>query len=147
MHPKPDADSEFFSRPKSTPWYRAFSSLGRLMTVVALSGLALAAFSRDDRPKTPMPGQRNLPPGQRAPGFRQQSPVPSAVDRFIIVAPPGIDDAMIVPARVGIDEAMIVSPGRIRTGPRAALPILPPAANGRTPLSPWQAPPQGWHGR
>jgi hypothetical protein len=110
MRPKPDADPELLSRPKSRPWHRSFSSLGRLMTLVALSGLALAAYSERSRPQPPGLALGNLMLRQRTPGFLQQSPVPSSVDPSIIVAPPGIDEAMIVTARVGIDEAMIVNP-------------------------------------
>jgi len=142
MRPKPDADPELLSRPRSRPWHRSFSSLGRLMTLVALSGLTLAAYSERSRPKPSRLGVRNLMLRQRTPGFVQQSPVPSSVDPSIIVAPPGIDEAMIVTARVGIDEAMIVGPRQSRRGPLATPPILPPAAAGRAPLSPWPMAPQ-----
>jgi len=142
MRPKPDADPELLSRPKSRSWHRSFSSLSRLMTLVALSGLALAAYSERSRPKPSQLGVRNLMLRQRTPGFLQQSPVPSSVDPSIIVAPPGIDEAMIVTARVGIDEAMIVNPPQLRTGPLATPRIFPPAANGRAPLSPWPMAPQ-----
>jgi hypothetical protein len=147
MGPKPDVDPELLSRPKSRPWHRSFSSLGRLMTLVALSGLALAAYSERSLPKPSRLGLRNLMLRQRTPGFLQQSPVPSSLDPSIIVAPPGIDEAMIVTAREGIDEAMIVKPGQLWTGPLAAPRILPPAANGRAPLSPWPMPPQAPHPR
>ena len=142
MRPKPDADPELLSRPKSRPWYRSFRSLGRLMTLVALSGLALAAYSERSRPKPPGLGMRNLMLRQRTPGSLPQSPLPSSADPSIIVAPSGIDEAMIVTARVGIDEAMIVGPRQLRRGPLAAPPILPPAATGRVPLSPWPMAPQ-----
>ena len=142
MRPKPDADPELLSRPKSRPWHRSLSSLTRLMTLVALSGLALAAYSERSRPQPARLGVRNLMLRQQSPGFLQQSPVPSSLDPSINVAPPGIDEAMIVTARVGIDEAMIVNPPQLRTGPLATPPILPPAANGRAPLSPWPMAPQ-----
>ena len=69
MRPKPDADPELLSRPKSRPWHRSFRSLGRLMTLVALSGLALAAYSERSRPKPSRLGVRNLMLRQRTPGF------------------------------------------------------------------------------
>jgi hypothetical protein len=142
MRPKPDADPKLLSRPKSRPWHRSLSSLTRLMTLVALSGLALAAYTERSRPKPSRLGVRNLMLRQQSPGFLQQSPVPSSVDPSIIVAPRGIDEAMIVTARVGIDEAMIVNPAQLRTGALATPPILPPAATGRAPLSPWPMAPQ-----
>jgi hypothetical protein len=100
------------------------------MTLVALSGLALAAYQERSRPKATGLGMRNLMLGQRTPGFLQQSPAPSSVDPAIIVAPPGIDEAMIVTARVGIDEAMIVDPARLRTGPLAAPRLFRPGPPG-----------------
>jgi len=142
MRPKPDADPVLLSRPQSMPWHRSISSLSRLMTLVALSGLALAAYSERSRPKVTGLGMRNLMLRQRTPGSLQQSPVPSSVDPSIIVAPPGIDEAMIVTARVGIDEAMIVKPARLRTRPLTTPPILPPAAIGRAPLGPLPQAPQ-----
>jgi hypothetical protein len=145
MKPKPDADLELLSRPKSRSWHRSFRSLGRLMTLAALSGLALAAYSERWRPKPSVSPVRSLVFRQRIPGTLQQSPVPSFVDPSIIVAPPGIDEAMIVTAREGIDEAMIVNPLRLRTGPsapRPAQPILPPAGSGRVPLNAWPMAPR-----
>jgi len=144
MRPKPDVDPELLSRPKPwpRPWYQSIRSLGRLMTLVALSGLAVAAYSERPRPNPSRLGMRNLMLRQRIPGSLQQLPLPSSVDSSIIVAPPGIDEAMIVTARAGIDEAMIVSPRQLRTGPMAATPILPPAATRRAPLSPWPMAPQ-----
>ncbi len=132
MRPKPDADPELLSRPKSRPWHRLFNSLSRLMTLVALSGLALAAYQERSRPNATGPGMRNLMLRQRTPLFLQQSTALSSVDPSIIVAPPGIDEAMIVTARVGIDEAMIVNPPRMRTGPLAApRPFRPRPPGGR----------------
>jgi len=58
-----------------------------------------------------------FPPG------RPSSPAPA--DRFVVVAPPGIDDGMIVPAPVGIDEGMIF-PARLRITGAAPAPALPP---------------------
>lgn len=145
MRPKPAADPELLPRPKSRPRLRSFRSLGRLMTLVALSGLALAAYSERWRPQPAGVGVRNLMLRPRTAGTLQQAPVPPSVDPSIIVAPPGIDEAMIVTAREGIDEAMIVNPGRLRPGPSATQPtrpILPPTGTGRVPLNAWPMAPR-----
>jgi len=142
MRPKPDADPELLSRPKPRPWRPLCNSLSRLMTLVALSGLALAAYDERSWPKPTRPGMRNYLLRQRTPGLVQPSPAPSSVDPSIIVAPPGIDEAMIVTARTGIDETMIVNPAQVRRRPLAAPPTLPPAATGRAPLSPRPMVPQ-----
>ncbi len=142
MTPKPDADLEFLSRPKETPPHRSARLLGRLMTLVALSGLALTAYSGRSGPNPSRFDVRNLMPGQGTPGFFRQSQMPSYVDPSVIVARPGIDEAMIVTARAGIDEAMIVQPSRIRAGALASPPILPPAAIGRAPQGSWPMVPQ-----
>src|SRR5271165_2050241 len=136
MRPKPDADPDLLSRPKPRPRRRLCSTLSRLMTLVALGGLALAANHNRSWPKPTGPGMRNYMLRQRTPGFVQQSPAPPSVDPTIIVAPRGIDEAMIVTARAGIDEAMIVNPAQVRRIQLVAPPTLPPAATGRAPLSP-----------
>ena len=87
MRPKPDADPKLLSRPKSRPWHRSLSSLTRHMTLVALSGLALAAYTERSRPKPSRLAVRNLMLRQQSPGFLQQSPVPSSVDPSISITP------------------------------------------------------------
>ncbi len=126
MRPKPDADPELLSRPKPRPWRRLYNSLSRLMALVALGGLALAAYHDRSWPKPTGPGMRNFMLGQRTPGLVQPSPAHSSVDPSIIVAPACIDEAMIVTARTGIDETMIVNPAQVRRRPLAAQPTLPP---------------------
>lgn len=142
MRLKRHADPELLSRTKSRPWHRSLSSLGRLMTLVALSGLAVAAYLERSRPNPSRLGVRNLILRQLSPGSLQQPRVPSSGDPSIIVAPPGIDEAMIVTARVGIDEAMIVKPGQLRTGPLVTQPIPPPAVTGRALRNAWPMAPR-----
>ena len=72
MTPKPDVDPEFLSSPKSRPSHRSVRLLGRLMTLVALSGLALAAYSGQSRPNWSRFGVRNRMLGQGTPGFLPQ---------------------------------------------------------------------------
>ncbi len=142
MTPKPDVDPEFLSRPKSRPSHRSVRLLGRLMTLVALSGLALAAYSGQSRPNWSRFGVRNRMLGQGTPGFLPQLQMPSYVDPSVIVARPGIDEAMIVTARAGIDEAMIVQPLPVRTNSLASPAILPPSAIGQASQASWRMAPQ-----
>jgi hypothetical protein len=139
MKPEPDPDPELMSRPKPGHWRRPLRSLSRLMTLIALSGLALAAYSERARPKPSRLGVRNVIFRQVRPGLLQQSPASSLHEPSVIVAPPGIDEAMIVTARRDIDEAMIVNPARTGTG---AFAIPPSSVTGRAPLVPWQLEPQ-----
>ena len=137
--PLPDGSFEVGSKRKG-PWW-APRTLGRLMTVIALSGLAMAGYAhRTRRPATaPLYRVRFLPPG-----VSQGIPVPRPMDPSILVAPPGIDDAMIVTARSGIDDAMIIHPGRWAGTPAPATPVLPLPGNPSDPQAPgpWRPQPR-----
>jgi hypothetical protein len=117
-------DLEFHDARKSKPAASSLlsvRSIGRLMALVVLSGLALAAFSDQSRPtilpvKTKPALPRWVPPPARAPSPRLRTP-------GVIVAPQGIDEAMIVTAPSGIDEAMIVNPERLNRARMATAPI------------------------
>jgi hypothetical protein len=109
------SDPEFEFPSKLCRWYWPIRSIGQLMVVVALSGLAMAVLPE-------RPGTRSLPPGLRPPAVRAVQVIPPAQtprvpDRFVREAPAGIDDAMIVTARQGVDDAMIVNPARLRGRP------------------------------
>jgi hypothetical protein len=121
MRTKRESELEF--QPKLRRWYWSIRSIGQLMVVVALSGLAMAVLPDRHRPMPLAPGTR--PGAVRAVQVvpRVQVPRARAVDPFLHEARPGIDDAMIVTARPGIDDAMIVGPGRMR----GALAIPQPA--------------------
>jgi hypothetical protein len=110
MRPKRKPELEF--QPRLRRWYGPIRSIGQLMVVVALSGLAMAVLPDRQRPMRLAPGIR--PAAVRAVQVIPQAQAPRAADTFIREARPGIDDAMIVTARGGIDDAMIVSPGRLR---------------------------------
>ncbi len=133
MKPKPDLDPEFPSRPTAKPWLGKMRSLGHLMLLVAFSGLVLAAYTKQKQPTLLKAGPRVLVPRPTAPGLLQRMPVPSRVDRPVIVAPSGIDEAMIVTAREGIDESMIVNPSQLRSIPLSTPPLLPPTVPGQWP--------------
>ncbi len=141
MRPKPDPDPELMSGLKKRQWNPFPRSIGRLMTVVALSGLALAAYSGRTRPTIINPVTRQV--------FAQPSPTrPSPMlprvqpaqprDPAVIVAPAGIDEAMIVTARGGIDEAMIINPSRLQRQTITILPSPTPNRQAPAPIVPWQ---------
>jgi hypothetical protein len=113
MRPKPEP--EFVFQPKHRRWYRPIRSIGQLMVMVALSGLALAVLPERHRPMPMALGIR--PPAVRAVQVVPPVRVPRPLDPSVHEARPGIDDAMIVTARQGIDDAMIVNPGRFRGAP------------------------------
>jgi hypothetical protein len=133
-------------------WYRR--TIGRLMGLVALSGLALAAYTERSRPQPPPRGRIRFVPRQvlqpvqpaqpQTPVQRAQPTLPR--DRSLIPARPGIDEAMIVTARAGIDDAMIVSPGRMH-GQSIVDPLQSPsptpAEPNPGPVVPWQPGPSG----
>jgi hypothetical protein len=131
------SDPEFELQPKLCRWYWPIRSIGQLMVVVALSGLAMAVLP--ERPRT-----RSLPPGLRPPVVRAVQVIPPVQtprvsDRFVREAPAGIDDAMIVTARQGIDDAMIVGPGRLRGWPVTPEPAQDESGSAKTiPL--WRIP-------
>src|SRR4029079_17708162 len=96
-------------------------SIGQLMVVVALSGLAMAVLPDRSRPLSLAPAI--TPPAVRAVQVIPPMQAPRVPDRFVREAPGGIDDAMIVTARQGIDDAMIVGPSRLRGRPVAPDPV------------------------
>jgi len=113
MRCKSDPEFEFPS--KLCRWYWPIRSIGQLMIVVALSGLAMAVLPDRPRPMSLAPGIR--PTAVRAVQVLPPVQAPRVPDRFVREAPGGIDDAMIVTARPGIDDAMIVNPSRLRGRP------------------------------
>ncbi len=142
MRPKVELDPEFLSRPKPKSRYLAVRSLGRLMTLIALSGLVLAAYAGRPRLRSAGPSAKRFMPVPKTPGMSQPLPVPPSSDRSIIVAPPGVDEAMIITADAGVDEAMIVTPERLRTRALGTPPMLPLPDGGQAPPGSWPlAPP------
>jgi len=119
MRPKPDPEFEFQPKSRSRSW--PIRSIGQLMVVVALSGLAMAALPGRSRPRPLTFGAR--PPAVRAVQVIPQVQAPQVPDPFVREAPGGIDDAMIVTARQGIDDAMIVGPSRLRGRPVSPDPV------------------------
>ena len=115
MRLKPESEPEFEFQRKLRRWYWPIRSIGQLMVVVALSGLAMAVLPDRSRPMSLAPGIR--PPAVRAVQVIPPVQTPRVPDRFVREAPGGIDDAMIVTARPGIDDAMIVNPSRLRGRP------------------------------
>lgn len=135
MRPKPQVDPEFMSCPKSRGRLSLPRSLGRLMILIALLGLALGVYSERVRPgPAPFPARlvAFLPP--RTPPTRALTRLQ---DPSVLVARQGIDDAMIHTARRGIDDAMIVNPGRMA---RVPIFIVPRSGGNQPPLSPTPTP-------
>lgn len=132
MRPKPDPEFEFHVKQRSRRGHRTIHSIGQIMVVVALSGLALAVLPDRSRLTSRPPGIR--PRVVRAVQVISPGQTPSSPDRFVHKAPAGIDDAMVVTARDGIDDAMIVSPARLRGGP--ILPEPSPEEPGRAKVIP-----------
>ena len=135
MRPDPEFHNERENKPRERGQF-PIRSIGRLMTLVALSGLALAAFSEQSRPtilpvRTKPALLRWVPPPARAPSPRLRAP-------GVIVAPRGIDEAMIVTAPSGIDEAMIVNPERLTRARMAATPTPAPGSPGSESPAPSQ---------
>jgi len=99
---------------KTPPKFWTFPprSLGQLMTVVALSGLAVSAFAPRGGLGVPPPRARRF---MAAPAARTwavpNDPALPAADPIIFAAPAGIDDRMVVAAPPGIDDRMVVAPG------------------------------------
>ena len=140
MRPKPHLDPEFASCPKTRRWFALPRSLGRWMTLIALVGVALAAYREQSRPGP-------LPPTFRPVAFQPPRVVPRTwlhrpQDPSVIVARPGIDEAMIHTARQGIDDAMIVNPGRAARIPVLIVPKQ--GAGGPVPVPPDSPQPQPW---
>jgi hypothetical protein len=138
LAPETELGTPFKPKARRLSWYPR--SIGRLMALVALSGLILAAYSERSRTPAPLRGRlvRTAPRGFRVPPPAPVQPMPLR-DPAVLVAPPGIDDAMIVTARTGIDNAMIVTPGRIRVQPLMVPPPMPTPGEPRSaPLVPWQ---------
>ena len=109
-------------KPAKTQVTSRLRRLGLLTMSLALGGAVMGG---------PAPPQVRSHRAQVAPGrgsFRVippgRPPLPTPADRFIVVAPTGIDDAMIVPAPIGIDEGMIF-PARLRRTEAAPVPLLP----------------------
>jgi hypothetical protein len=109
---------------------RPVRSIGALMVVVALSGLALGIV-RTPRGRI----------GVRAPVAPRVALKVQPRDRFVIVAPAEIDPGMVVRAREDIDPGMVFNPDTRRRGS---------AANGPAPVivtpapAPVPAPDHAW---
>ncbi len=101
-------------------------SLGRLMTVIALSGLAMGALAQRSRPVIP---SRTFAPGTLPIRRWVPAQVLPPSDPAVLTAPRGID--------VGIDDAMIVNPGMPSDSPVLRIPQhrlpLPPQDPGAMP--------------
>ncbi len=109
-------------KPARTQVTARLQKLGLLTISIAVGGTVMGGpappRTRPYRAQV-APGRgplRVLPPGR--------SLLPAPADRFVVVAPPGIDDGMIVPAPTGIDEGMIF-PARQRISEAAPVPALP----------------------
>jgi hypothetical protein len=83
-------------------------SIGALMVVLTLSGLAVLAAAP--------------PPRARGPVTARQVLTVQPHDQFMIVAPPELDAAMVVRARADLDAEMVVNPEMQRRG---SAPIRP----------------------
>jgi hypothetical protein len=110
---------------KSPPGFRIGRprTIGQLMVVVALSGLAFTALVPRYAP--PRPARRTL---RAVPIQAWVTPGPVASmsidDRFVYPAPEGIDPKFVVQAPVGIDDGMIVPAERLWQGSvRRARPV------------------------
>jgi hypothetical protein len=136
MKPRPAPFLELSPGQKSRRWCSLPRSIGQLMTIIALSGLALAAYSEHARTRVIPLGARRFvfQPPQVPPRVEVQEPR----DPSVLVAPRGVDEAMIVTAREGIDDAMIVGPARLRREAVTILPLPQSGAPGAAPRSPWQ---------
>jgi hypothetical protein len=138
MRPKNESELDF--QPKLRRWYWPIRSIGQLMVVVALSGLAMAVLPDRHRPMPLALGIR--PAAVRAVQVIPRGQIPRAADPFVREARPGIDDAMIVTARPGIDDAMIISPGRLRRAPVIPQPA-PDASESAKAVPLWRIPATG----
>jgi hypothetical protein len=138
MRPKREPELEF--QPKLRRWYWPIRSIGQLMVVVALSGLAMAVLPDRHRPMRLAPGIR--PAAVRSVQVIPRVQVPRSADPFIREARRGIDDAMIATARRGIDDGMIVSPGRLR-GATISPPQAPDESESAKAVPLWRIPASG----
>ena len=115
--------------PKRRPSRFLPRSLGRLMTLVALSGLAFAALAPRPgagtaRPNVPGPFRLRFAPPANPTYSVEALPFPD--ERMVSPAPEGIDDRIVFRAPEGIDDGMIVpverlSP-RVMTAPSTSHP-------------------------
>ena len=148
MKPKTTFDPMFHAeRRRPLP----IRSIGPLMIVLTLSGLALRAGPIPRRRPGRGPcGSRRCPGRDPGSGGRRQpqarSPLPPQ-DRFVIVAPAEIDPAMVVPTRADLDEEMVFNPDTGRRGsapadpdPANAEPLPDPAPNPARPREPANRP-------
>ncbi len=108
-------------KPAKTQVTSRLRRLGLLTISLALGGAVMGGpappLARPYRAQV-APGRgplRVFPPGR--------PPLLTPADRFVVVAPTGIDDGMIVPAPTGIDEGMIF-PTRLRITEAAPVPGL-----------------------
>ena len=103
-------------------------SLSQLMTVVALSGLAMAALVPRGGGRSFAPQRRLAPPPRLWSFPAPASPRGEAYDRFVITAPEGLDPGIVVAAPEGIDDRMIAAPAGVQSpAPRVwPFPVLPP---------------------
>jgi hypothetical protein len=119
MKPKPEHDPE---RPSSSRrWSWRIRSIGQLMNVIALIGLALSVVPL--RSQAPARGGFLKLKGVRGrqvtlPGSigRLPAEVRPARDRFVIIAPAEIDPGMVVPADPDLDAQMVFNPETGRRG-------------------------------
>ncbi|MGC8638812.1 MAG: hypothetical protein ACP5XB_02905 [Isosphaeraceae bacterium] len=143
MRSQPHLDPEFTSCPKSGSWLAQPRSLGRLMILIAVLGLALGVYAEGRRPNPVFPGGRVV--AFQPPRLAPRRPLVRPRDPSVIVARPGIDEAMIHTARPGIDNAMIGNPGRVARMPVLIVPKS--GAGGPVPVPPDSPRPQPWNPR
>ena len=94
-------------------------SLHRIMTVVALSGLAMAALLPRGGPTSVPLAPRVRPrialaPRLRLPRPPVPAPVPGVDDRMIFAAPADLDPRFLVSAPVDLDPRMVVPPSALK---------------------------------
>jgi hypothetical protein len=114
-------------------WYLP-RTLGRLMWVVALSGLGLASLTHFNRWNAAPVAMsltvlKVVPSTTRLVHVWPQPRLDSPEDHFIHPAPEGIDARFVITAPAGIDDGMIVAPDRLFWS-RAVVPsqVDPPRA-------------------
>jgi hypothetical protein len=121
MRPKPEHDPELPSGSRRWSW--RIRSIGQLMIVIALIGLALSAVPLRTRPPArgvlKFKGMRGRPATLPGSIGRLPAEVRQARDRFVIVAPAEIDPGMVVWADPDLDAEMVFNPetGRRGTSP------------------------------
>lgn len=114
-------------KPAETQLTSRLRRLGLLTMTLALGGAVMGGPAPPQVrlyrvPGTPGGGPlQALPPLMLPPG---PPTLRTPTDRFLVVAPVGIDEGMIVPAPTGIDEGMIF-PARLRITGAAPVPALP----------------------